>query len=120
MPQSGVEHRVENTFARFIEISAQVIVFNKTTGNTSVNGEKTKDRPYRSVFCQFVIPLGLEGADAPSRVYVYNPRTPLKGGIAWVRALANGEKTKDRPHRSVFCRLRGIVVGSLIPLLYAL
>ena len=49
-----------------------------------------------------VIPLGLEGAHAPSRVYVHNPLTPLKGGISWVRALTNGEKTKDRPIKSVF------------------
>jgi hypothetical protein len=27
MPQSGVEHRVENIFARFIEISAQCFYF---------------------------------------------------------------------------------------------
>ena len=60
--------------------------------------QKTKDRPYRSVFCQFVIPLGLEGADAPSRVYVYNPLTPLKGGMSWARALANVEKKQKTDH----------------------
>jgi hypothetical protein len=27
MPQSGVEHRVENIFARFIEIFAQCVYF---------------------------------------------------------------------------------------------
>ena len=42
----------------------------------------------QSFDCPFVavLPLGLEGADAPSRVLCLHPPNPLDRGHSWVRA----------------------------------